>query len=152
MDPSRLTKVVRELFSSQRLAVLSTQSEKEPYGNLVAFTVSEDLKNLFFVTARKTRKFTNIMANPRVSLVMDNRSNRPSDFQDTVVVTALGRAEEMKDNEKGRMLEYFLFRHPELRAFATSLDCALIEVRVEKYIIVSHFQEVAELQIGRAHV
>jgi heme iron utilization protein len=147
VDQSRLTKILRELFSSQRLAVLSTQSEKEPYGNLVAFAVSADLKNLFFATARKTRKFTNIMANPRVSLVMDNRSNRPSDFQDTVVVTALGRAEEMKDNKKGRMLEYFLFRHPELRAFATSPDCALMEVRVEKYIIVSHFQEVAEFLV-----
>ena len=145
MDQSGLTKVVKELLLSQRLAVLSTQSEKEPYGNLVAFAVSEDLKNLFFATARKTRKFTNILANPLVSLVMDNRSNRPSDFQDTVVVTALGRAEEMKESEKRKMLAFFLFRHPDLRAFATSPDCALIEVRVEKYIIVSHFQEVVEL-------
>lgn len=145
MDQSRLTKVVKELFSSQRLAVLSTQAEKEPYGNLVAFAVSEDLKNIFFATFRKTRKFTNIISNPRVSLVMDNRSNRPSDFQDTVVVTALGRAEEMEESEKGKMLEFFLLRHPDLRAFATPPDCALIEVRVEKYIIVSHFQEVEEL-------
>ena len=145
MDQSKLTKVVKELFSSQRLAVLSTQSEDEPYGSLVAFAASEDLKNLFFATARKTRKFTNIITNPRVSLLMDNRSNRPSDFQDTVVVTALGQAEEMKEGEKGKMLEFFLLRHPDLRAFATSPDCALIEVRVEKYIIVSHFQEVAEL-------
>jgi nitroimidazol reductase NimA-like FMN-containing flavoprotein (pyridoxamine 5'-phosphate oxidase superfamily) len=145
VDQSRLTKVVKELFSSQRLAVLSTQNENEPYGNLVAFAASSDLKNIFFVTARKTRKFTNIMANPRVSLVMDNRSNRPSDFQDIVVVTALGKAEEMQESEKGKMLEFFLLRHPDLRAFATSPDCALIEVRVKKYIIVSHFQEVEEL-------
>lgn len=147
MDQSRLTEIVKELFSSQRLSVLSTQNEDGPYGNLVAFAASNDLKNLFFATSRKTRKFTNIMASPRVSLVMDNRSNRPADFQDTIVVTALGRAEEMKGSEKGKMLEFFLFRHPDLSAFVTSPDCALIDVRVEKYIVVSHFQEVAQLLI-----
>ncbi|MCG6537326.1 MAG: pyridoxamine 5'-phosphate oxidase family protein [Syntrophales bacterium LBB04] len=147
MDQSRLVRIVKELFSSQRLAVLSTQGEGTPYGNLVAFVVSADLKNLFFITGRKTRKFTNIITNPQVSLVMDNRSNRPSDFQEAVVITALGRAEEINEGEKGRILEFFLARHSDLRPFATSPDCALIEVRVEKYIVVSHFQEVAELLV-----
>jgi nitroimidazol reductase NimA-like FMN-containing flavoprotein (pyridoxamine 5'-phosphate oxidase superfamily) len=147
MDESEMVKVVNDLFSSQRLAVLSTQSVEEPYGSLVAFAASEDLRNLFFATARKTRKFANIMANPRVSLLMDNRLNRPSDFRDTVVVTVLGRAEEPKESEKGKRLEFFLSRHPDLYAFATSPDCALIQVRVRKYIIVSQFQEVAELLI-----
>jgi hypothetical protein len=47
--------IVRELLESQRLAVLSTQGQVQPYSNLVAFAATPDLKYLIFATARATR-------------------------------------------------------------------------------------------------
>lgn len=65
----QLKEFLKNLFSSQRLAVLATQSERQPYGNLVAFVAANDLKYLLFATTRATRKYSNISDNPRVAMV-----------------------------------------------------------------------------------
>ena len=48
---------LKELFASQTLAVLSTHQDGQPYASLVAFVATEDLKHIFFVTPKTTRKF-----------------------------------------------------------------------------------------------
>ncbi len=57
MDLNESAKVVeetiRDLFRTQKLAVLPTQNSGQPYASLVCFVASEDLKHLYFAT-RKT--------------------------------------------------------------------------------------------------
>ena len=48
-EESELELLIRELFESQKLAVLGTQNEGQPYANLVAFAPSEDLKSLYLL-------------------------------------------------------------------------------------------------------
>jgi hypothetical protein len=43
----QLKEFLKDLFPSQRLAVLATQSKEQPYGNLVAFVATDDLKHAF---------------------------------------------------------------------------------------------------------
>jgi nitroimidazol reductase NimA-like FMN-containing flavoprotein (pyridoxamine 5'-phosphate oxidase superfamily) len=87
-EESELENLIRELFESQKLAVLATQNEGQPYANLIAFAASDDLKSLYFVTARATRKYANIEADARVTVLIDNRSNQDSDFSQAAAVTA----------------------------------------------------------------
>jgi len=87
-NKAELINHLRELFSSQSLAVLATQDRGEPYGNLVAFAATEDLKHLLFATTRATRKYNNLTKNPRIAMVIDNRSNREEDFQRAMAATA----------------------------------------------------------------
>jgi nitroimidazol reductase NimA-like FMN-containing flavoprotein (pyridoxamine 5'-phosphate oxidase superfamily) len=134
------------LFGAQRLAVLSTHSAEQPYASLVAFVTSKDLKHLFFATDRATRKFSNLVENPPVAILIDNRSNREADFKEASAVTALGKARELAGDEKSGWLEAYIARHPHLAAFAKSPTSALVQVNVEKYILVSGFQEVTEFQ------
>ncbi|MGO9145568.1 MAG: pyridoxamine 5'-phosphate oxidase family protein [Desulfomonilia bacterium] len=95
VDPQQLTLQMKALFTGQGLAVVSTQEHGQPYCNLVAFASTDDLKHLIFATNRATRKFANIDENPRVSMLIDNRSNRISDFHEAVAVNAVGLAEEI---------------------------------------------------------
>ena len=136
---------LKTLLASQSLAVLATQNAAQPYANLVAFAAAADLKSLFFATARSTRKFANISKNPRVSLVIDNRSNRVADFREAMAVTALGKAKEIGSRAKKKVQALYLSKHPYLREFVLSPSCALLKVEVEKYIIVYRFQNVLEL-------
>ena len=53
---------LRGLFESQKLAVLSTQSDGQPYASLVAFWAPDDLKSIYFATPNTTRKFANLAA------------------------------------------------------------------------------------------
>jgi hypothetical protein len=82
-----------------------------------------------------------------VGLLIDNRSNFPADTEEAVAVTVLGRAAEAQSGETASLLSLFLAKHPHLETFVTSPTCALISVRVEKYFVVQHFQEVQEVRM-----
>ena len=146
-EESELEHLIRELFESQKLAVLATQNEGQPYANLIAFATSDDLKSLYFVTARATRKYSNIEADGRVTVLIDNRSNQDSDFSQAAAVTATGSAKEVVDSKRDEILTIYLAKHPMLEEFVRSPSCALLKVQVETYYLVRRFQNVMELHV-----
>lgn len=146
-EESELEHLIRELFESQKLAVLGTQNEGQPYANLIAFAPSDDLKSLYFVTARATRKYANIEADARVTVLIDNRSNQDSDFSQAAAVTATGRAKELEDSKRDEVLAIYLDKHPMLEEFVRSPSCALLQIKVETYYLVRRFQNVMELHV-----
>ncbi|MGA9754203.1 MAG: pyridoxamine 5'-phosphate oxidase family protein [Desulfobaccales bacterium] len=145
IDTAEMKEIVQSLLTSQRLAVLSTQMSGRPYSNLIAFAATEDLKYIFFATSRATRKYANLTAEPWVSLLIDNRSNQEKDFDEASAVTVLGTAEEALDSDREKYLQLYLKKHPYLEEFVTAPTCALIRVKVEKFIMVTRFQEVREI-------
>ena len=146
-ENSELKTLLKKLFSNQLLAVLGTQSSIGPYGNLVAFAETADLKRLLFATTRSTRKYNNLMENPGVSMVIDNRSNNENDFHEAVAVTATGFAKELHGAERDKLRDIFLLKHTYLVDFVTSPSCALLYVDVKTYYIVQRFQNVMELDV-----
>ena len=146
---SQLRKTLKDLFESQRLGVLATYGEGQPYSSLIAFAATNDLKYLVFATTRATRKYANLSAESRVAMLVDNRSNRDSDFHSAIAVTALGKAEEVKEGERDYFLTLYLAKHPYLEEFVNSPTCALLKVSVEKYHMASRFQNVMELHVTR---
>jgi heme iron utilization protein len=136
-----------DLFESQKLAVLSTHCQGQPYGSLVAFVVSHDLKEFFFVTPRATRKYANMKADPRVALLVDSRSNQDSDIHRAMAATAVGKAAEVAEDDREKVLKLYLFKHPHLEEFARSPSCALVRVTVESFYVVDRFQKVMELHV-----
>jgi nitroimidazol reductase NimA-like FMN-containing flavoprotein (pyridoxamine 5'-phosphate oxidase superfamily) len=146
-EKQQIKQILNELFTSQKLAVLGTHQGGQPYGSLVAFATTPDLKNLFFATTRATRKFANLTADSRVSMVLDNRSNRVVDFRKAVAATALGRAKEVRGEERKKLAEIYLTKHPHLKEFVASPTCALVRIRVEVYYVVWRFQNVFEWRV-----
>ena len=140
--------IIRELLESQKLAVLSTQGKEQPYSNLVAFTVTPDLQYLIFATTRATRKYANLLKHPQVSMLIDNRTNETADFAEAAAVTVLGRASEVQGDERSQLIKTYLNRHPYLEGFVTSPNCALFAVKVDRYIMVTRFQDVREIVPG----
>ena len=126
--------LVKEVIGTQYFAVLSTLGHGTPYSNLVSFAITDDLRSLIFVTDRNTRKFRNIQENSNISLLIDNRTNRPSDISKAIAVTVIGTAHEEK--EKGNTFKaIFLARHPHLSQFVDAPNNAIIVVNISEYII-----------------
>jgi general stress protein 26 len=144
-----IKKQIRELFINQKLAVLSTHNSGQPYASLVAFLGKKDLKEIFFVTPRTTRKFANLSADSRVAILINSSMNLDSDFHEAVAVTALGNAKEINGAEKEDVLSLYLRKHPYLEAFATSPTCALVGITITTYVTVKNFQQVMELHIDQ---
>jgi len=139
--------VLRALLASQRFAVLATDDHGQPFASLMAFAATDDLRHLVVLTERTTRKYANLKSNPRVALLIDDRENKGSDTEDCVVVTALGKAEDLGRDAGAPLLELFLARHPYLAAFAASPSCAIVRVEPSSYQLVSRFQQVVEWRI-----
>jgi general stress protein 26 len=146
MSDDELRRNIQDLFTEQKLAVLSSNMQDQPYPSLIAFSSTEDLKNFIFVTLRSSNKFENIMNNPQVSLLIDNRANQPSDFSNAMAVSVFGLAEEIHEN-MDLYKSLYLKKHPYLEDFVKSPDCSLLKINVEKYSIVSQFQKVQTLLI-----
>ena len=139
--------LINKIVNTQYFAVLNSVGEGQPYSNLVAFSASEDLKTLIFATTRSTRKYANLTAESRVSLLIDDRSNRVSDFFQAIAVTATGIATEIRGKEKDLLLKQYLDKHTTLKDFVQSPTCALLKIMVDVYYVVNRFQNVQELHI-----
>jgi nitroimidazol reductase NimA-like FMN-containing flavoprotein (pyridoxamine 5'-phosphate oxidase superfamily) len=144
-NPRDLRQTLKDVFATQRFCVLATQGQGQPYGSLVAFAETDDLRQMVFATNRDTRKFSNLISEPRVALVVDSRSNSDTDLKDAVAITALGPAHEAAGDERERLTRVYLAKHPSLAEFIGSPQMAICSVQVEDFVVAG-FNEVARLR------
>jgi nitroimidazol reductase NimA-like FMN-containing flavoprotein (pyridoxamine 5'-phosphate oxidase superfamily) len=140
-------KRIKRVLDSQSIAVLGTSKDDEPYSCLVGFAVTEDLKQLLFATMRQRLKYKNMMANPRVTLMIDDRDAKASDFNDTTSITIVGSAEDMRGKMREQYASLLLQRNPALTDFVNSPDCAVIRVTIDKIYVVSEFESVVKIGV-----
>ena len=126
--------LLREVVGAQYFAVLNSIGEGLPYSNLVSFAVNDNLKSLVFFTDRNTRKYRNIKENGNISLLIDNRTNQPSDISKAIAITVIGTAREELNN-KSSLQAIFLTKHQQLQQFVDDSNNAMILVAVREYII-----------------
>ena len=148
-NPATVVETIRTLLETQRLGVLSTHCEGQPYASLVAFGYSEDLSLLFFATPRSTRKYDNIAADDRVAMLIDSRANAEADFHEARAVTVTGRAHEASDSNGDAIIlkKLYLTRHPHLKNFLNAPTCAFMVMRVQRWTLVEQFQNVTEYEV-----
>ncbi len=144
-DQTRL----RHLLETQKYAVLATDNHGHPYTSLMAYSITDDLRAFILMTERGRLKYENLMSNPRVAIMIDNRENLGSDLEATLAVTAQGVAEEISGDARDAARAFCLARHPALQSFADSPSCAFIHIQVTSYLIVRQFQDVTEWRIAR---
>ena len=138
---------IKNLCSSQKLAVLSTHRGNQPYASLVAFAATDDLRFIYFATPITTRKYKNFSANPQVSMLINSGENQESDFHRAMAVTITGKASVIDSNESRDQQKLYLEKHPYLVDFVNSPTCALVSIKVKSYFLVKNFQQVMELHI-----
>lgn len=144
-DLNTLRVRIEEMLHAQRLAVLSTSGpERAPYSNLISFAAL-DAGRILFATTRATRKFENLKADNRVALLIDDRRNEEGDFHEALAATAQGRAVEMSGREREAGIARYMEKFPYLEEFVRAPSCALFRVDVERWIVVTKFQNVIEV-------
>jgi len=133
-DTEGIKQLLRRILTSQRFAVLCSINDRQPYSNLIAFAVSDDLKYLVFITNRNTRKYRNIIGNNQVSLLIDNRTNQTTDVNTATAITVLGSAIEMADKNQ-RFISIYQAKHADLNSFINEPENVLIIIAVSEYIV-----------------
>ena len=136
---------IHRLLEHQPYAVLCTQGGGQPYGSLVAFAASKDLRSAVFATPVTTRKYKLLSACDRVALSVDNRSQYLDDISRIEAITATGRAIELNQGASFEISAQLLAsRHPHLKPFIQAETTALFRVDIVRYLHVTRFQEVQE--------
>ena len=138
-------KRIDRVLKSQSIAVLGTSKDNEPYSSLVGFFVTDDLRELIFATMRQRLKYRNIEANPRVTLMIDDRNEQDNDFNETTSITIVGSADDVTGEIRGEYAVKLIEHHPVLRDFVSLPDCAVIRVSIDKIYVVSDFESVVKI-------
>jgi general stress protein 26 len=139
---------VKKLLESQKYAVIATNKDKTPYTNIIAYTSTEGLGNIFFATKRDSTKFLNLINNPCVSLLIDDRKNLSSDILNASAVSAEAEVKEINE-EKEKLKKLLLEKHPELASFLNEPNCELLKLEVKKYYYVDNFDNKQELSFEK---
>ncbi|MBN2650743.1 MAG: pyridoxamine 5'-phosphate oxidase family protein [Spirochaetales bacterium] len=134
---------IKEFFQVNNPAVLATEGAGQPHASLVAITPTDEFRQLIFATYRATRKYENLMTNEKVAVLVENRSLNNLNQLDSAVVTAFGAAVEVGKDDYERVLQIHAAKHPELRLFLMSTDCAIFRVAVNSYQIVRGIDDVS---------
>jgi nitroimidazol reductase NimA-like FMN-containing flavoprotein (pyridoxamine 5'-phosphate oxidase superfamily) len=146
---AELKESVRKVLGSQKVAVLSTHGEEFPHACLVAYDFTEDLARLTFATSRSSHKYDNIQRDSRASILVDTCTNDETDFNRGEVASAQGTIRELSGDTARLLGSRFLNRHPYLEDFLRAPTTVQMVMDVRTYALVSRFQEVLILDMGR---
>ena len=127
--------VIRELLARADMGVMATNGPDGPLCSLMAFaTIRPDC--LIMATLPDTRKWRNLVADPRLSLLVDNRDTATS--RETVTaLTLAGRHEPPSAADRQAGLAVLRQRHPHLENLLASPDVACIRLRVASYLLLT---------------
>lgn len=143
----KIIEQIDELLDKEYLGVLATQGQEYPYCTLVGIAALPGRHEILFATIRDTRKFQHIRQAPQVSLLIDTRQDQASDFKDAQALTILGQASPVPESNQAVYYDCYLKKHPYLKEFVASPNCALMTIHVKRYILVSRFQNVFEYHV-----
>lgn len=137
---------IGKLFLEQEYGILCSQGDGQPYGSIMAFSATEDLGCLIFITQIETRKYFLLEKCKKVAFVVDNRSKYPQDMMKVEAVTATGECQIVQENEFDRYKKLLLKRHPYLKDYASAKSCRLFCMKVKRFFHVVRLQEVSQWQ------
>jgi heme iron utilization protein len=137
-DPVQAAK---RLVREARISTLaSLTSDGAPYASLVTAATAADNAPLLLLS-RLARHTENILRDPRVSLLIDERSG--ADPLSGARVSVAGRIAPTDDASAARR---FLARHPSASGYATFADFGFWRVEVESAHLIAGFGRIVELK------
>lgn len=134
-------KHIENALLSSRFAILATEGKGQPHMSLIAITPAGGYSKLIFSTYRNTVKYSNLIENGKVAVLIENGDCKNLNLQGNFILTAFGHAEEIKDGND-LILKSHLERHPDMKSFMKSEECAHIQITVNAFQLVMRIEDV----------
>jgi len=127
---------VKAFLKKYDMCVLATAQDGRPHCSLMAYVTDEGSEWIYMVTQRDTKKFSNHLENPEVSLLVDNRcEGMTGEKGRTQALTVHGRFYALDDADKCRAIfREMLARHPHMKDFLNRSEAEIIAVRVHSFL------------------
>mgnify|MGYP001060572342 CR=1 FL=1 len=127
---------VKAFLREKDMCVLATTREGRPHCSLMAYVTDEEAEWIYMVTRRTTTKYTNLLFNEQVSLLVDNRcEGLPADRGKIQALTVHGVFHAVQNQEtRKKILKKLLARHPHMREFLSHPEAEIISVRANSFL------------------
>ncbi|NDY57986.1 pyridoxamine 5'-phosphate oxidase family protein [Desulfovibrio sulfodismutans] len=124
-------------LASRDLGVLATADAAAPHCSLMAYVMTPD-GHICMATLPDTRKWRNVLGNPEVSLLVDNRELLPALGRESLTaVTVTGRHTPFPDPAEDDAAKRLLAeRHGHLGGILTRPEARIIRIRPTAYQLV----------------
>jgi putative heme iron utilization protein len=141
-DPGKLAKSLLRRRREGALATLMAGSG-DPYCSLVNVASHPDGSPILLIS-RLAVHTRNILADPRVSLMLDERA--PGDPLEGARIMLAGRAEEAGEGELDTLRRRYLNAHPSAENFANFKDFSFFRIRPSGAHLVAGFGRIVDLK------
>lgn len=126
--------IIRSILLEQVQCVLATQNDQRLFQHLMAYGLEESLATIYLVSFRNTRKVSNMLAYPSVSLLWDNRTGNNRDHTEGFALTAQGQARLVLDKDaQSDIRQQLLNRNASLANLLKEQGAVLIAVDIDSY-------------------
>ncbi len=132
MDPR-----IMQVIQSQRLCVLATSSPEGPYCSLMGYLWDEHANEFYMVTDSGSKKFLNLMQNPRVSLLLDTRTRGSQTKKNPILaLTVQGTAQTLpKDTLEDEIRRKMVEINPQLARLIQKPDTVVVRIRPSSFLL-----------------
>jgi nitroimidazol reductase NimA-like FMN-containing flavoprotein (pyridoxamine 5'-phosphate oxidase superfamily) len=140
---------MKQLAREKDICVLATVSGGMPHCSLMAYVVDEGCREIYMATFKNTTKFSNLMKNPDVSLLIDTREEHAGPLRpEAKAMTVDGTFQEIEDEDrKNRIRVKLLEKHPHLESFLAHPDAEVFCIKIRSFLLLdgltdAHFEEI----------
>lgn len=144
-----MLETIEKIIRSNDLAVLATCVDNKPHCSLMAYVPHEDCRTIYMLTNKESRKFRNISANSKVSLMVDNRLDDQVSRPAIKALTIGGTCAPAAQEEQERIKKLMLQKHPQLETLSSLENTIAIEVRSESFLLLDGVNEAFFIDISR---
>lgn len=146
MQDLDLLKSISDLLESQVQCVLATVDGVQPCLHLMAYGFSDSLSEIYVASYADTRKVNNMLAQPAVSLLWDNRTVNQQDHVLGFALNAVGKARKLTGAEHQAAANLLIVRNASLAELLASDKVVTFAVAVSAYTFVKGYRDVYEYQ------
>jgi nitroimidazol reductase NimA-like FMN-containing flavoprotein (pyridoxamine 5'-phosphate oxidase superfamily) len=128
---------MQRLLKENHLCVLATSADNVPHCSLMTYVTSETGDRVYMLTRRGSKKYTNLTANPQVSLLIDTRSvGDAAGGEGLKALTVSGDYSPIHDEaERQRVLRLLVEIHPQLGELADLPDAEPVVITVRSFLL-----------------
>lgn len=126
---------MKEIVKSNDLCVLATVSEGKPHCSLMSYIPDEEGHEIYLISYKQTKKYSNLIENPTVSLLIDTREEEKDERRMKIkALTVSGEFQSINDlGKKERIRSIFLMKHPHLADFLNDPDAEIFCIRIKSF-------------------
>ena len=126
---------MKDIVKANDLCVLATVSEGKPHCSLMSYISDEEGQEIYLISNKETKKYSNLMENPTVSLLIDTREEEKGKRRVYIkALTVSGEFQTIKNPGKKDIIRAkFLKRHPHLVDFLNDPGAEIFSIRIKSF-------------------